>query len=140
MTLDDATGRIEAVVFERAFKKCEALMQKDTVVIIEGELSKDNFTGGIRLTVSTLASIEEARAMIVSALRITLLPSKTVNMASILSVLKTSPGKTPVLFKYRNPKGSVWFKANPKFNVYPSEDLLSSLRVLENIQSLKCQY
>src|SRR3546814_7632779 len=59
ITLDDRSGRIEASLFAEAFNSAQALLQTDALVVVEGEVSNDDFSGGLRLRAKRVMSLEE---------------------------------------------------------------------------------
>ncbi|WP_288463399.1 DNA polymerase III subunit alpha, partial [uncultured Pseudomonas sp.] len=70
VTLDDRSGRIEASLFAEAFNAAQALLQTDALVIVEGEVSQDDFSGGLRLRAKRVLGLEEARTALAESLRI----------------------------------------------------------------------
>src|SRR5690554_2725788 len=49
LTLDDRTGRIEASLFGELFDQLRGQIEADQVLIVEGEVSSDDYSGGLRL-------------------------------------------------------------------------------------------
>ena len=70
ITLDDRSGRIEASLFAEAFNSAQALLQTDALVVVEGEVSNDDFSGGLRLRAKRVMSLEEARTGLAESLRV----------------------------------------------------------------------
>ncbi|MDC6700659.1 OB-fold nucleic acid binding domain-containing protein, partial [Leclercia adecarboxylata] len=70
ITLDDRSGRIEASLFAEAFNTAQALLQTDALVVVEGEVSNDDFSGGLRLRAKRVMSLEEARTGLAESLRV----------------------------------------------------------------------
>ncbi len=50
LTLDDRTGRIEAMLFEDTFQKYRELIAKDALVLVDGTLRFDEFSDAWRLS------------------------------------------------------------------------------------------
>ena len=53
ITLDDGTARMEAVVYSDVFMRVQRFLQKDKVLIAQGVLAIDDFSGGCAMTVMT---------------------------------------------------------------------------------------
>ena len=70
VTLDDRSGRIEASLFSEAFAAAQALLQTDALVVVEGEVSNDDFSGGLRLRAKRVLGLEEARTALAESLRL----------------------------------------------------------------------
>lgn len=71
ITLDDRSGRIEASLFADSFQAAQSLLQTDAMVVVEGEVSSDDFSGGLRLRAKRVMSLEEARTGLAESLRLT---------------------------------------------------------------------
>jgi len=63
VTLDDRSGRIEVAVFTEAFEKYHQLLSKDNILVAEGNLGVDDFSGNLRLTAERLFNIDQARGL-----------------------------------------------------------------------------
>jgi len=61
ISLDDHTGRQEIAVFADLFKNSKDFIIKDSLLIIEGEVSRDNFSGGVKMRANTLWSLDAYR-------------------------------------------------------------------------------
>jgi DNA polymerase III subunit alpha len=60
--LDDGSETIEAVANDEIFEAQRELMAEDQLVIIQGKLQPDRFTGGLRLNVNQVWDLAAARA------------------------------------------------------------------------------
>ncbi len=63
--LDDGTTRIEVVVASELLNQHQQLLKDDTLVIVEGRVSNDDFSGGLRVSARklyTLSSLRNSRA------------------------------------------------------------------------------
>jgi DNA polymerase-3 subunit alpha len=61
ITLDDGTARVEAVVYNEVFDRKRAIMVDDQPLIIRGKVTADDFSGGMRVIVDEMLSIDDAR-------------------------------------------------------------------------------
>jgi DNA polymerase-3 subunit alpha len=61
LVVDDRSGRIEATMFPEVFEREKHKLDKDDLVVIEGEVQPDDFTGDLKLQVERILTIEEAR-------------------------------------------------------------------------------
>ena len=62
LTLDDGSARVEVVVFGELFHEKRAVIQEDQVVVVQGRVSQDDFSGGIRFTADKLMDLAEIRS------------------------------------------------------------------------------
>lgn len=70
VTLDDKSARLEVMLFTEAFEKFNHLLEKDRILIIEGEVSFDDFSGGNRMTARNIIDMGEARNHFASAVEV----------------------------------------------------------------------
>ena len=99
--LDDGTGMIEVTVFNELFEAERAKIVTDEVLIIEGKVRYDDFSGGNSVTAEKLMTIGEARARFA---RYLLLKMNGNSDARKLKGLLTpfAPGPAAVRIRYRN--------------------------------------
>ena len=57
LTLDDRTARVEVAVFADVFAKYRDLISKDQLLIVEGDLSIDDFTGATVFPVAAFLTL-----------------------------------------------------------------------------------
>lgn len=61
VTLDDRTSRIDVTVFSELYEENRDLLVKDQVISVDGEVRFDDFSGGLKVSVSNVLSIADAR-------------------------------------------------------------------------------
>lgn len=61
VVIDDRSGRIEAALFPEVYAIHRQKISKDAVLVFEGEVAEDDYTGALKLRVANLLTIEEAR-------------------------------------------------------------------------------
>ena len=68
-TLDDRSGRLEVMLFTDALDKYQQLLKKkDRILIVSGQVSFDDFSGGLKMTAREVMDIDEAREKYVAGL------------------------------------------------------------------------
>ena len=77
ITLDDKSARIDVRLFPEQFEMYQEMLQINQILVISGQVSFDNFSGGITMTAREVCSIADAREKRISAIKMTL------NMAQI---------------------------------------------------------
>src|SRR4029077_4344269 len=108
VTLDDRTGRIEAVLFEETWQKHRELITKDALLLVEGLVRFDDFSDAWRLSVRRVSELEEARAR--SAQRLVISASYTdatalsARLAAVLTPWRGGP--CPITIEYRGADAS----------------------------------
>ncbi|MCR9277503.1 MAG: DNA polymerase III subunit alpha [Pseudomonadaceae bacterium] len=72
VTLDDRTARIEASLYAEAYDTHREKLARDALVVIEGELAMDEFSGELRLRGDNVLSLRQMRARHANALELRL--------------------------------------------------------------------
>jgi DNA polymerase-3 subunit alpha len=70
--IDDRSGRIEAALFPDVYEQARDKVAKDTVVVFEGEVQDDDFSGAQKLRVDKVHTMAEARRRFARGLEIDL--------------------------------------------------------------------
>jgi DNA polymerase III subunit alpha len=61
VTLDDRTARIEVMLFAEAYRSCREQLVRDSILVVEGVVSTDDFSGGLRMRANEAYTLGEAR-------------------------------------------------------------------------------
>jgi DNA polymerase-3 subunit alpha len=126
LTLDDGSARIEVVVFGELFHEKRAVIQEGQVVVVQGRVSQDDFSGGIRFTADKLMDLAEIRGQYARALRLSI--NGQADCARLRSLLAPyAGGKCPVAIHYRNAQGECDIRLPDEYRVKVSAPLLASL-------------
>ncbi|ABX48669.1 DNA polymerase III, alpha subunit [Shewanella baltica OS625] len=133
LTLDDKSARLEIMLFTEAFEKFNHLLEKDRILICEGEVSYDDFAGGNRMTARNIIDISEARSHFAKALEIDmdgseLTPSALDTFEQALSPWRN--GAVPVVINYTQAQAKGQFRLADAWRVNPTDDLMLSLESL----------
>jgi len=97
VVLDDKSGRFETSVFAREYEKYRDLLHKDAILVMECQVSQDDYNGGMRGRVREILTLQEYRQARARRLTIRLeaggLPSGFCDeLASILSPYRVTSG------------------------------------------------
>ena len=71
LVLDDATEAVEIVVFSEAYEQYRSLLKEDELLVVHGKVSRDDYSGGFRVSAErmldlTRARLEHARSLCLS--------------------------------------------------------------------------
>jgi DNA polymerase-3 subunit alpha len=126
LTLDDGTARVEVVVFGDLFHEKRAVIQEDGVVVIQGRVSNDEFSGGMRVTADKLLDLAELRSAYARVLRLSI--NGQADSAKLKSLLaQYAGGQCDVAIRYRNAQGECDIRLPESCRVKISAPLLDSL-------------
>ena len=70
--LDDATTQLEVTVFNELWDAERAKIKEDELLLVEGKVQRDDFSGGLRVTAEKLMTLGEARSRYARLLRLSL--------------------------------------------------------------------
>ena len=130
MTLEDNTGKFDAVVFDNLYETLKTPIQVEQVLVVEGEISHDNFNGGTRMLVNAVYQIHEARIHLRKSLTVILTPDNQPHLAQLQSILKENSGECPVQIQYKNTQAQAVLVTGQAWRVNPTDELLEKLRDL----------
>lgn len=144
ITLDDRTGRIEASLFGELFEQLRGQIEADQVLIVEGEVSSDEFSGGLRLRGKDVTPMVTARIRYGQAVELAL-DAGQINGRLIESLRDSlSPYRDetglPVRLQYRHPSAVAWLELADEWKVSPSDDLLLALRDVQGQTGVQLRY
>ncbi|MGL4931814.1 MAG: DNA polymerase III subunit alpha [Aeromonas sp.] len=132
-TLDDRSGRLDVTLFSEALEKYEELMQKDRILVVSGQVSFDDFSGGLKMSARELLDINDARERFARAIRITLDEQRMDDrfFPRLCEILEPArAGVCPVQVNYRRPGARVRLTLGTEWRVTPTDQLIDDLRVL----------
>ncbi|MCX7098848.1 MAG: DNA polymerase III subunit alpha [Methylococcales bacterium] len=144
-TLDDKSGRLECAAFGEVYDRYRELFARDSLLIVEGGLAIDNFSGQLRLTVEKVYDIEQARESYARAVKIMWDASLSPNPLAVLDKLKAalSPyqgGQCPVSIDYTSAEARSTIQLGDSWRVHPSDELLNRLRGIFGGQCVDMKY
>jgi len=125
--LDDGTGMIEVTVFNELFEAERSKIVTDEVLIIEGRVRYDEFSGGNSVTADKLMTIGEARARFSKYLLLQM--KDTADARKLKSLLQPfAPGPAPVRIHYNNGQAECDIMLGDNYRVRLDDMLLEALR------------
>ncbi|WP_032094003.1 DNA polymerase III subunit alpha [Necropsobacter rosorum] len=129
-TLDDRSGRLDITLFADALERFGDKLQKDSVVIVSGQVSFDDFSQGLKMSVRELMTLDEARSRYAKSLALSL--SQEQITAPFMKKFKQtltpySGGSLPLHIYYQSPQGRALLRFGVQWSVNPTDDLLAAL-------------
>jgi len=142
ITLDDRSARIEASLFADAYVSAQHLLQTDAVVVVEGEVSNDDFSGGLRLRVKRVMTMEDARTQLAESLRlkVNVEALKGDRMTWLGDLLKRHRGACPVTMDYTGQDAKAMLQFGEAWRIDPADSLIQALRDQFGRENVFLQY
>ena len=131
VTLDDKSARIDVRFFPDMYEQFESVLETDRILLIKGQVSFDDFSGGNTITARDVMDIVQAREKNARALALNidtqlLEPKKMSQMQSILQAF--SGGSCPVQLAVTHPDAEVILACGARWYVTPEDQLLHDLK------------
>lgn len=125
--LEDASAKLDIVVFSEIYEAQQNEVQTGQMLIVEGEIATDDYSGGVKMTANQLYNIGEARVRFAKCLTLTISAEKNSIISALQSILKSNQGDCVVQIHYSNPVASAILSLAAQWRVSPSDQLLMIL-------------
>ena len=133
VTIDDAVSRVDIVVGSEMLNQSAHLIKEDALLIIEGRVSHDEFSGGLRVNARKLYDLATARSTFASLLKISCNgQSDAAKLTAILNPYKRKNTESdkkwcPVKIEYHNAQSQVSMMLGDAWRVELHDELLQHL-------------
>jgi len=143
LTLDDRTARLEVRVFPEVYDRYQALLGKDKVLVIQGGLGLDDYSGGHQVTAQSIHDINQARELFARRLVVGVESREAGNgfvahLAEILQPFRT--GHCQVCIDYLGSEARARVALGEDWTVHPTDELLHRLRDLTGQDRVLVEY
>ncbi|MEI6542783.1 MAG: DNA polymerase III subunit alpha [Methylococcales bacterium] len=145
-TLDDKSGRLECAVFGDIYDQYRDIFIRDNLLIAEGALAIDNFSGALRLTVEKMYTIDQARESFARGLHLTWNTSdkaeESMNfIAKLTEVLSPyKGGACPVSINYTSSQAKAHVQLGDAWRIQPTDELVAKLKWLLGTTAVEIRY
>ena len=142
-TLDDRSGRLEIMLFSDALERYQHLLEQDRILIASGQVSFDDFSGGLKMVVRQLLDISEAREKYARGLAISLTDGQIDEQ--LLHRLRGAlephrSGTIPVHLYYQKDDARARMRFGATWRVTPTDTLLTDLRTLLGNEQVELEF
>ncbi len=133
VTLDDGTGRIDLVMFGDLYQRYRERVVKDALIVVKGNVSLDDYSGGFKMSAEAIYNIDEARAAFARRLVIDMDTDHggeqfVDGLKDILDPVRR--GKCPIVIRYRHPEAEAEIVFGEDWRVTPNEGVMRQLAAL----------
>ena len=137
--LRDKTGLLDVAIFSDLWHENRQIIQKDHLLVLVGEVSEDQFSGGLRLRAQQVMSMDAYREAHVKRCVISL-QEVELDILPVTDCLRKYPGRAPLVFSLVASGGSAQWLASESWQVQPSEALLNQLAICFPGVEVRLQY
>ncbi|MDX1900426.1 MAG: DNA polymerase III subunit alpha [Gammaproteobacteria bacterium] len=140
-TIEDGSGTMDALCFPETFQRFRDLLLKDQLLIILGEISLDEFSGGNRIVVSDILTIDAAREKFGKYLAIHLPEEKSEQLDTLATILKKyQGGRCPIKIHYAKQQARAALQLSDAWHVKPSDTLFEMITEWLNGERVEMVY
>ena len=137
LTLDDRSARIEISLFSEAFEEAREKISKGAILVVEGKVTFDDYSGQLKVRGSTVKTLLDARQSNVKALELSL---RTADFNGIngkngfteefkrLLEPSRSNGRCPVIIDYHRDGAKGQVRLGSEWQIQPSDELIQRLK------------
>ncbi len=141
VSLDDTTAQMDVLCFSDIYHKYRDLLVKDSLVIMEGEVSFDEFNGQNRLISREVFSMDQARERYASYVKIRLQADQSDTVTKLTDILKSYlGGQCRVVIDYTRQDAKAMLHLGDNWRIKPTDALLELLRDLFSEQDVAVVY
>lgn len=130
VTLDDKTARFDVRFFAQDYENYEHLLAKDQILVIKGEVSFDDYSGGNTMTAREVMTITGMREQYAKGLRVAVRPEhlEGAGMKRLMTTLDAyKGGACPLLIDYQRPDVKASYQAATEWFITPEDELIYEL-------------
>ncbi len=144
VTLDDGTAQVEMTVFNELFEAERAKIREDEPLIVEGKVSRDDFSGGLRVNADRLLTLAEARGRFAKVLclglngKVSAGETAAEKLRLLLAPYRNGP--CPVRVRYRNDKAECELPLGEAWRVRLDDELLAGLQQWLRAENVEVVY
>jgi DNA polymerase-3 subunit alpha len=133
--LEDAGGAVELSFFRETLNEYAPLLARDALLVVEGHLAIDDFSGGYQVRARQVWGLNEACERLARLLRVRVNGIDTGFVQSLKSTLGDYLGgpTTLVLSGYRNADGQADIELGQDWRVRAQPELLRALRAMPGV-------
>ncbi len=140
--LDDNSGRLEATMFSDIYQEMQNKLQKDAILMIEGEVREDEYNGGFTMTANSVLTFIEAREKYARHIVVKVVAQQVHKQftATFLNLLQTNRGHCPVVVSYQNADAEVQLRLGQQWQITPTDDFVIQLEALVGREKVSIVY
>ncbi len=141
LVIDDSYARLELTVFNELYEKHRHWLKEDTLIVVEGKVTKSMFddSENLRISADEIYDLQKAREKFARALKIT---CNGQSSGEKLRALLTPhlKGPCPVAIEYHNQGACCEISLGEEWKVHPRDELIASLAEWLQPENVKLLY
>ena len=143
ITLDDKSARLEVPVFADAYQRFRDLIAKDVVLVVEGSVSLDDYSGNMKMSCEHIYDMDQARERFARRLEI-LVDKQTAGNGFVDSLseilLPFREGGCPVWLNFEGHGARAKVALGDEWRVKPTDELVHRLQEMAGKAQVRVVY
>ena len=132
LLLDDATAQVEVTVFNELYEANRQRLREDELLIVQGQVRKDDFSGGFRVSADKVFDLAQARSQYARSLVLSMNgQSDAARLKKMLAPFRIEDAGDddgcPVTIRYHNRGAQCELALGRDWRVRPEEQLVTDL-------------
>ena len=143
LQLDDRSGRIDVTVFADKYYEQRDTIVKDALLVVEGVVSEDGYTGGMRMRADNVRSLYDARSGYLKGIVLSGGEAQfgQHGIAELVDIMKPyQEGDCPVAIRYRKHNAEGELSLGQNWKISPEDDVLHKLRDFFGAESVQLRF
>ena len=131
--IEDRTGRIDVTLFSDLYQEVFQELDKDSIFVIKGTVSADDYTGGVKMVAETMMPLDQVRAQMAKRVLIHVESGDQVDhlLSQLPEVIKLHRGgRCRVTISYQSNQAGAELALGDAWRVKPNSELLVKLSTL----------
>jgi len=141
VSIEDHSGRIEVSLFDEAWSLYVDMLNKDEIIVVDGRVSTDNFSGGFRMTAQKIMTLSDAKSRFARGIQVSLRGPDEDICASLQSTfLPYRSGSGHVWLDYSNARARARLELGEEWGIKACAELVAALGELESVSDARLIY
>jgi DNA polymerase-3 subunit alpha len=141
IAIEDHTGRLEVTLFEAVWQQFAPLLVKDEILVIDGRVAKDEFSGGYRMKAEKVLTLSEAKTGFSRGVHISLRgPDEEICSHLLDAIRPYRNGNDEVYIDYNNGRAKAQLVLGPEWRISACDELVAALSSIESVRDVRLIY
>jgi DNA polymerase-3 subunit alpha len=141
VAIEDQSGRLEVALFDEAWSLYADMLAKDEIIVVEGQVTTDDFSGGYRMTTQKVMALSEAKSRYAQGVQISLSgPGEDICSALQSTFAPYRNGNDHVYLDYSNGRARARLELGEEWTVKACDELIAALSDLEPVNDARLIY
>lgn len=141
VAIEDHTGRMEVALYDEAWTLYADLLQKDEIIVLEGSVNVNTFSGGYQMRAQKISTLSEAKSRFARGIRITVNgPDDRIFTLLDYAMRPYRDGSARVWIDYNNGRAKARMELGEEWNVKACDELVAALSELDAVTSAGLVY